>query len=164
MIDRFVRGRCAGFQHAFQNGSDLCPSLLVNVGIQRRANELNNLANLTQALNSIRDPQDLYNHLVQSIIPLIDIDIVGFLIYNENTRKLEAQQPFVGVPPNFVDLYNIPIPQDSPAERVWQKQETIIAPDITADQRLIDLGADQFARAAGIMPGAIEEIVEEHLS
>jgi len=117
---------------------------------QRRANELNNLANLTQAISSTRDPQDLFKHLVQGISPLLEIEIIGFLIYNESTRKLEAQQPFVGVPPNFVDLYSLSIPQDSPAERVWDKKETIIAPIVTDDQRIINLGIDHMARAAGI--------------
>jgi PAS domain S-box-containing protein len=117
---------------------------------QRRANELTNLANLTQAINSTRDSQDLFKHLVDGISPLLDIEIIGFLIYNENTQKLEARQPFVGVPPNFVDLYSVSIPQDSPAERIWEKQEIITASNATTDQRLIDLGIDHAARAAGI--------------
>ncbi len=117
---------------------------------QQRADELTNLANITQAISTTRDSQDLFRHLVQGISPLLDIEIIGFLLYNHNTRKLEAQQPFVGVPSNFVNLYTLSIPQDSPAERVWEKQETIIAPNATADQRLIDLGIDHMARAAGI--------------
>jgi PAS domain S-box-containing protein len=122
---------------------------------QQRANELINLANLTQAISSIRDSQDLFKHLVDGISPLLDIEIIGFLIYNENTRKLEAQQPFMGVPPNFVDLYSISIPQDSPAERVWNKHKTIIAPIATEDQNLINLGIDHMARAAGIRNTAL---------
>ena len=72
---------------------------------QQRAKELNNLASLTQAVSSVRDAQDLFSHLVESIAPLLEVDIIGFLTFNENTRKLEAQHPFVGVPPQFVDWY-----------------------------------------------------------
>ena len=117
---------------------------------QQRADELTNLASLTQAISSIRDSKDLYSHLVQGITPLLDVEIVGFLIYNETTRKLEAQQPFIGVPPNFVDLYSIAIPSGSPAERIWDRHEKIIAPKATEDHRLIDLGIDHPSRAAGI--------------
>ncbi len=117
---------------------------------QQRSLELNNLAHLTQAISSIRDSNDLFSHLVQGITPLLDVDIVGFLLYNENTRKLEAQQPFVGVPSNFVDLYSIAIPIGSPAERTWNKHDKIITTNATEDHRLIDLGFDHPFRAAGI--------------
>ncbi len=117
---------------------------------QQRSYELTNLANLTQAISAIRDAKDLFSHLVQSITPLLDVEIVGFLIYNESSHKLEAQQPFVGVPPNFVDLYSVAIPLGSPAERIWDRQEKIIAHNATEDHRLIDLGFDHPFRAAGI--------------
>jgi GAF domain-containing protein len=117
---------------------------------QHRSQELTNLANLTRATSSIRDTKALFSHLVNGIIPLLDIEIVGFLLYNENTQKLEAQQPFVGVPPQFVDMYSVEIPSGSPAERIWDKKETIVASSATEDHRLIELGLDHPARAAGI--------------
>ena len=117
---------------------------------QHRADELNNLAKLTQAVGSIRDSKDLFAHLVQGICPLLDVEIIGFLIYNENTHKLEAQQPFIGVPPQFVDMYNVVIPLSSPAEKIWDQHEMIIAPIATENPHLIDLGLDHPARAAGI--------------
>ena len=117
---------------------------------QRRSEELNSLASLTQDIGNIRDPQDLYAHLIQGITPLLDVEIIGFLIYNENTQQLEAQHPFVGVPPQFVDLYKIPIPPGSPAERIWHRHKIILANDAPDNPDLIDLGLDSPARAAGI--------------
>ncbi|MFC1997681.1 GAF domain-containing protein, partial [Chloroflexota bacterium] len=117
---------------------------------QQHIKELTDLEYFSQAIKSSHNFQDLFNNLVEGISSLINCEIIGFLIYNENTQKLEAQQPFVGVPPNFVDLYSVNISQDSPAERVWKKQEIIISTDATTDQRLIDLGFDHPSRAAGI--------------
>jgi len=117
---------------------------------QHRVEELNNLATLTQAVSSSRDTKDLFAHLVRGINPLLDVEIIGFLIYNENSRKLEAQHPFIGVPPQFVDLYSVSIPIGSPAEKIWDRQVSILAANATEDPRLIDLGLDHPARAAGI--------------
>ena len=65
---------------------------------QRRAAELSGLAHLAQAFSSARDPKGLYSLLVQSIVPLIQVEIVGFLVYNDTQRILEGQVPFYGLP------------------------------------------------------------------
>ncbi len=117
---------------------------------QHRAEELKNLATLTQAISSSRDSKELFSQLVEGINPLLDAEIIGFLIYNETTRKLEAQHPFIGVPPQFVDLYSTQISVGSPAEKIWGRHEVIIAPNATEDPVLIELGLDHPARAAGI--------------
>lgn len=116
---------------------------------QRRAEELSGLANLAKAISAVRDYDEFFGHLVQGITPLLDIEIAGFLIYDEENRVLEAVNPFIGVPPQFVKLYKTPIPVDSPAEKVWLQGETIIARVPADDPALIDLGLDHSARAAG---------------
>ena len=117
---------------------------------QQRAKELNNLASLTQAVSSVRDAQDLFSHLVESIAPLLEVDIIGFLTFNENTRKLEAQHPFVGVPPQFVDWYKVSLPMGSPAEKIWDRHEMIITGDAAENRQIIDLGLEPAIRTAGI--------------
>jgi GAF domain-containing protein len=122
---------------------------------QRRARELSSLANLAQAAGSIRDSKELFAQLVQGITPLLDLEIAGFLIYDETRRTLTAQNPFIGVPPQFVEMYSTSIETDSPAEDIWVKQENIVAPNATEDSRLIALGLDHPARAAGIRDTAL---------
>ena len=117
---------------------------------QKRAQELSSLATLSETVSSVRDFEELFSRLIQGITPLLDIEIAGFLIYDETRRVLQAQNPFLGIPPQFVDFYQVPIPVDSPAEAVWQKQEIVIAPDAANEQKMIDLGLDHSARAAGI--------------
>ncbi len=122
---------------------------------QQRVAELTGLAALAQATGTLRDPQDLYERLIQSIKPLIDVEILGLIIYNEAQRSLEGQVPFVGMPDQFVDLYRTEIPVDSPAEEIWFSQETLIAPDAPEDPRLEKLGLAHLAQAAGIRNTAL---------
>ena len=69
-----------------------------------RSAELSGLANLAQALGSTRDAHDLFAQLVQSLTPLFDVEILGFLIFDESRRALEAQVPFFGMPAQVVTI------------------------------------------------------------
>ncbi len=84
---------------------------------QRRSLELSGLSQLAQAIGSLQDPKDVFERLVHSIAPLVDTEILGFLIYNEAQRRLEGQNPFLGMPPQFIELYHAPVPPNSPAEQ-----------------------------------------------
>ncbi len=78
------------------------------------------------------------------------MEILGLLIYHEAHRSLEGQTPFQGMPDQFVDLYQAAIPEGSPAEQVWQSQETIITTDAPEDPRIQALGLAHLVQAAGI--------------
>lgn len=117
---------------------------------KRRALELSSLAQLTQAISSVRDSKELFARLSQGIAPLLDVDIAGFLLFDEAHRRLVAQPPFVGVPPEFVALYQAEIPPDSPGDRVWRKQEMLVFNDAAEDEKLIALGLAHLARPTGM--------------
>ena len=51
---------------------------------RRRFKEIAGLTKMAQAVSSLRDSQDLFVRLVESITPLIDVEVLGFLIYDEN--------------------------------------------------------------------------------
>ena len=89
---------------------------------QKRGAELAGLANLNKALGSVRDMQDIFAQLVESIAPLFSAEIVGFLLYDEEKRTLEGKVPFRGLPPHFVEIYRAAVPVDSPAEHVIADQ------------------------------------------
>ncbi len=63
---------------------------------QRRSTELSGLADLAQALGSTRDAHDLFTRLVHSITPLFDVDILGFLVFNESRRCPGSPGAFCG--------------------------------------------------------------------
>ncbi len=128
---------------------------LVHQQEQVRVAELTGLANLAQATGALSDPVDLYSRLINSISPLLDVEILGFLIYDEATRTLAGQVPFAGMPDQFVGLYRTVIPVESPADEVWLSQEAIVTENASEDARLVALGLTHLTQAAGIQNTAL---------
>jgi PAS domain S-box-containing protein len=117
---------------------------------KRRAAELAGLAQLAQAFSSARDPKGLYTLLVQSIVPLIQVEIIGFLIYNENQHVLEGQVPFYGLPQQFMEMYHLPIPPGSMVEKTLLTQDVIISDNAMEDAHWKELGLDPMAITASL--------------
>lgn len=119
---------------------------------QKRATELAGLANLAQAVSAIRDPQDLYSHLIDSISPLLKVEAMGFLVYDEIRRILEAQVPFYGIQANVIEISNdyTYVQPGSPAEAIWQTADPIIATDAPEDERIQALNLHHLAMTAGM--------------
>ncbi|MBT7991335.1 MAG: GAF domain-containing protein, partial [Anaerolineae bacterium] len=90
---------------------------------QRRAKELSSLASLAQSVGSLQDREDYFAALVKSIQPLFDVDIVGFLLYDEDRRVLKGQVPFVGIPAHIVNIYRTEVAVDSSANEIIKGQK-----------------------------------------
>ena len=117
---------------------------------EKRVAELTGLANLVQAVGSLNDPRDLFTHLIHSIQPLADVEMLGFLLFDDNARMLQAQVPFLGIPDHFVRLYHADIRNHTPGEDIWLSQEMIVAPDAEHDKKLEALGLSPLVQASGI--------------
>jgi PAS domain S-box-containing protein len=117
---------------------------------ERRAKELAGLAKLAQVVSSQHNLEDVYAKLVESIVPLIDVEILGFLIYDERKQILAGQKPFIGLPATVLDWTQTLIKPESEAEKLIASGETIVSTDAPSDQRLEALNLDNLARAAGI--------------
>ncbi|MBI2333130.1 MAG: GAF domain-containing protein [Chloroflexi bacterium] len=122
---------------------------------QKRRAELTGLANLNQSLSSVRDGQDVIARLVESIAPLFPVEIVGFLLYDENRRTLEGKIPFRGLPAHFVEIYRTSIPVDSPAETILTRQEPVITANAMGDETWRALGLGDVATAASLRDVAL---------
>jgi GAF domain-containing protein/nitrogen-specific signal transduction histidine kinase len=126
---------------------------------QKRGAELAGLANLNQSLGSVRDVQDVFTRLVESVSPLFPVEIVGFLIYDEEKHTLEGKVPFRGLPIHLVDIYRSAIPVDSPAERVLASQQPIIALSAANDENWRALGLSDIATAASLRDNALIPLI-----
>ena len=113
-----------------------------------RSAELSNLAHLAQAFNPTHDSQDIYSGLLKSISPLLQVKILGFLIYNETNRTLEGQAPFQGLPAQVLSMYRAEILPGSAMERVFLEQDVLISEDACEDQRWSAIGLDPLAQGA----------------
>jgi PAS domain S-box-containing protein len=117
---------------------------------KRRSAELSGLTQMAQAFSSPRDSSSLYTRLVQSISPIVTCEILGFLIYNENQHSLEGQVPFYGLPPQFVEIYRVPVLPNSQAEQTLLDRDVIISENASEDPQWVVLGLDHLAQAASL--------------
>ncbi len=122
---------------------------------QRHTVELSGLANLARAVSAIHDPKDLFGRLVESVAPLFDAEIVGFLLYDENKRTLEGQVPFRGLPSHIVEIYRASISPDSPAAELLSSQQPILTMNASQDESWRTLGLTVLAQAASLKDSAL---------
>ncbi len=126
---------------------------------QRHAKELIGLNELARLLGEVNEPDELFPRLVQSISMLFDVQMLGFLLYSEERRALEAQIPFTGVPAQVVDLYRVPMPVGSLLEERFLKQETLITYNAMDDEAWREMGFQDYSRAASLHDSALVPLV-----
>lgn len=117
---------------------------------QERVREMTGLADLAQVSRAIDSTQNLYQQIIATISPLIEAEILGFLIYDEQNRTLEGQIPFQGLPEQFALLYRTELQENSPAESVWLEQDVIITDDMSEDSIMGKLGLAGLAQASAM--------------
>ncbi len=117
---------------------------------QNRSAELAGLAQLAQAFSEARDPKTLYDRLTRSILPLVPVEVLGFLIYNENQRALEGQAPFHGLPDQFIDVYRVPVPGNSSIEKTLLDQDVILSENAFEDPWWEELGLAVLSQSASL--------------
>ena len=126
---------------------------------QRRGSELAGLAKLNQTLGSVRDLRDVFANLVESVSPLFETDIIGFLLFDEETRVLEGRAPFRGLPDHVVQIYRTAIHADSPGETLILNQSPIITMNAVEDENWDALGLTNVATAASLRDNALVPLI-----
>lgn len=116
----------------------------------RRVAELSGLANLAQVAGTLRESGELFTQLLDSILPLVDVEVLGFLIFDENTHRLQAALPFAGIPDDFARLYAASIEPGSEAERIFLARKPVISLAPADDPELQALDLAHLAQAAGL--------------
>ncbi len=117
---------------------------------QNRSTELSGLASLSQAFGSAQDYSNLMSRLVDAIAPLFSVEVLGFLLYDEGKRTLEAQIPFQGLPKHIVEIYRTTIQPGSEAEKLLLDRKILATRNAAEDQAWHDLGLQNLALAASL--------------
>ncbi len=126
---------------------------------QRWTSQLFGLTNLSQSVSSLRDVKDLFARLVEGLYPLFNVNILGFLLYDEQRRVLEGQIPFHGLSNQFVPIYKTYIRPNSLAERRILSQDIITSKDASHDDIWADLGLQDLAQAASMRDTSLIPLV-----
>ena len=126
---------------------------------QRRAKELSSLANLAQAAGSLQNREAFFSALIKNIEPLFNVNILGFLLYDEDKRTLEGEVPFEGIPAHIVQVYRTEITAESDAEALVHGLDPIFSQDAATDERWQALGLNNIAQAASVRESALVPMV-----
>jgi GAF domain-containing protein len=126
---------------------------------QKRSSELSGLANLAQALGASQDYSNLIQRLIESVAPLFPVDVLGFILYDEGKKALEAQSPFQGLPSHIVDIYRASIAPNSPAETIILEKSLIATRNAAADQSWRELGLQTLAQAASLRESVLAPMI-----
>ncbi|HSB01083.1 MAG TPA: GAF domain-containing protein [Anaerolineales bacterium] len=126
---------------------------------QYRVAELNSLANLSQVFSASQDYTNLISRLVETLAPLFSVEILGFLLYDENKRTLEGQIPFQGLPEHIVEIYRTTIQPESAAEKLLSERKLISTRNAAEDQAWRDLGLQNLSQAASLRESVLVPLV-----
>jgi GAF domain-containing protein len=107
---------------------------------RRRALEYSGLAGVSKAVGAIRQPEQLFSRLVEALAPLFDVQILGFLLYDEARQILEGQVPFRGLPTHIVRMYRVRIDPGGPAEALLRTRKPILTANAAEDENWRTLG------------------------
>ncbi|HEY3313214.1 MAG TPA: GAF domain-containing protein, partial [Anaerolineales bacterium] len=117
---------------------------------QRWNKQLLGLKGLSQSIGSKGELTGLFGSIITSLSPLFDVEIIGFLLYDRQSRLLEGQIPFKGLPKNVVEIYKTPVNPESPLEKSIHKQEMLGTTNAGQDARWAELGLQDVALAAAM--------------
>jgi PAS domain S-box-containing protein len=132
---------------------------LMFMNLQKQLVELTGFAKLSQTTGWQRNPQEFFSQLMDGIVPLVQVGSIGFLIYDDARRRLAAQAPFIGIPAEFVNVYQVTLPPGSQGEEIWLSQQMITAYPASEDAQIMALGMSGLVQAAGLTNVALLPLI-----
>ncbi|HJS17435.1 MAG TPA: GAF domain-containing protein [Anaerolineales bacterium] len=126
---------------------------------QSRVSELGVLANLAQTVVPSMDYTGLIRQLIETIAQLFSVEVLGFLLYDDQSRTLQGQIPFQGLPEHIVAIYRTTVESGSPAEAILLEQKPIITRNAADDKTWRNLGLQNLARAASLRESVLMPMV-----
>lgn len=117
---------------------------------QSRVAELRGLQQISQTLSSLTNADELYRQLTQRIAELMGVYICGILLYDPETEKLTARQPFFGMGDELTKGYEINVGKRGLARDIWREYELFTSNSVTVDEYIDQIGVRSVLRNANI--------------
>ena len=120
-----------------------------------RLAELSGLQQIAQAMGALTDSRQIYAQLSERIARLMNVEMCGVLLYDEESRSLVGHPPFSGVPESVVRMYRIPLGENSPARSLWNGTDTWYSNDVQREPVVRELDLVNLATVVGVRTCAI---------
>lgn len=117
---------------------------------QRRLREFSGLHQISQAIGSLTDTQQIHAQLNERIAHLMGVEMCGILLYDEVEQALVSQPSFFGVAEDVAALYRLPIEKGSLTWQLWQEREYLLVNEVENESLVDELGLRPLARATGL--------------
>lgn len=102
---------------------------------QRRAEELEGLQQIAQAIGVLREPKQLYAQITERIAHLLHVNSCGIWLYHESSETLIAQQPFYGIERAGLANLGLPLVEGRRAAQIWNSGEYWYSNHLIEDTR-----------------------------
>ncbi len=117
---------------------------------QSRENELLGLQEITYAVSSSSDENEFYAEISARIARLMEMEMCGILLYDEQENALVAQLPFYGIDESFIAHYKVPLQPGTMLHQAWAEEDYWYTNNINADRLVIEAGLEPLAEVAGV--------------
>jgi GAF domain-containing protein/nitrogen-specific signal transduction histidine kinase len=117
---------------------------------QQRLSEMVGLQQISEAITSTRDVNQVYSLLTERIAHTMNVELCGVLLYDPQAEALVSRPPFYGVSSDLIQSYRIPVPRGSVMWDLWQTVRHWYSNDVLADPLTSLTGLHSMAAAAGV--------------
>jgi len=87
-----------------------------------RVTELGGLQQIADAMSQLGEPEEIYGQLTQRIAALMDVELCGVLLYDEDEQTFRSQPPFYGVPDSLIVHYRLALIPGTELADIWEHQ------------------------------------------
>ncbi|MDX2139511.1 MAG: GAF domain-containing protein [Chloroflexota bacterium] len=116
----------------------------------QQSTRLQDLAALPANLRTASDKASIYKMLVERTARLLDVEIAGILLYDDQYKALVAQEPFVGLPAHIIRNFRIPLPTGSAARDIYEKASIWSSAELSGEPLAQEMRLDMLTNAAGV--------------
>lgn len=117
---------------------------------RRMDTELIGLQEITNAIGSLSHETEFYSEINERIARLMEIEMCGILLYNEEIAQLVGQPPFYGVPDELVSAYRINLTPGSIMQELWEDERFWYSNRVQSDPLVFEAGLDELASQIGV--------------
>ncbi len=118
---------------------------------QQFVDEFVGITDIQEAAAWVHEPEKLMGKLSKTLSARVGADVLGLLLYEEDSQSLFGQPPFFGVPASFLtEEFALPSPPENPLSTIWQTQKYWISNTAREEQLIDQMGLRSFVEKAEI--------------
>jgi len=112
--------------------------------------EARGLEPLRKAVELLDDARALDAQITERVARLLNVQMAGLLLFNNDENKLLAQDGFVGLDPTIIPYYEIDVPLNSRIRQFYTNEKVWVVNEVDTDRTAKESGIDTLARMTDI--------------